>query len=86
MSKKYDQYLEAKPKAVMALSAFSGLALYDILWGIDDKAIIAYEYSGTNGLVRSFHSLQIDYNRKGESFVRLRGKRYYPGWFMLNNY
>lgn len=42
MSKKYDQYLEAKPKAVMALSAFSGLALYDILWGNDCLRVFRY--------------------------------------------
>ncbi len=64
---------------VYALSAFSAMVIHGIDYGIEDKAIISYNFDGKEG--KKTKNI-IHYTAKGRPYVVKYGRRYHLDNFM----
>lgn len=61
--------------ATKAFSAFDGIIIHGIEYGIEDKVIFSYQYNGKT--VGRVHKCMIYYDASGAAFFRFRGRREY---------
>lgn len=71
MNKK--EYCKANPAAAY-ISAFGGVEIHGIIYGIDDSVIFT---AGSWTAAKSYHKSRIYYNRGGDPFFIYRGNRLY---------
>ena len=64
--------------AVLSESAFSGLGIVDIQYGVEDYCIV--EYFSPNGVRRTKNKIYMD--SQGNSFIKKFNKRYYLNQFL----
>lgn len=69
MTKK--EYCTTHP-AIAYYSGFGGLEVHGIEYGIDDYLFCV---SGAWGGEKSYHRLKIQYDRNGDTFIRLHGHK-----------
>lgn len=68
------KYEEAKPIATFSLCNFGGLAILDIIHGIDDYAVACFNYGNGNKEIRRHKILT---SPSGRPYIRKGGTRYY---------
>lgn len=68
------QYAEAKPIASFGLCNFGGLAILDIIYGINDYAVACFNYGDGNKEIRR-HKIMT--TSSGRDYIRKGGRRYY---------
>ncbi|SFB10059.1 hypothetical protein [Selenomonas ruminantium] len=75
--------MDNKVIAVKADSAFSGFAIHEIIYGIDDKVLFSYQWKGIDGM-KSTKKIQskIRYTAKGKAYFMARKQRQYLDEFM----
>lgn len=62
--------------AYKAFTAFSGIVIHGVEYGIDDKIIFSYQVNGET--VGRIHKCTIYYNNaSGSAYFRFRGRREY---------
>ena len=61
--------------AYKAFSAFDGIVVHGVEYGIDDKVIFSYQYDGKT--VGKIHKCTIYNNASGEPYFRFGGRREY---------
>ncbi len=66
-----DYYKGRKPLAVYPMSNWGGVEVLDIIYGIDDYAVVRYNFGDVEEKV---HKLKIRYD-SGSPYVRLDGNR-----------
>ena len=76
-----EKYKGIEPKGVMGLTNTSGIAIFDIEYGIDDYIISAF-HNGEN--YTDFRKTKIFSNTIGHYFARY-GRKYYLDKFMRTN-
>ena len=63
-----------KPCGVYGLSNFGGLAIYDIIHGINEKAVSGFDFGDG---VKHIRTTQIYYTLSGRAYIIRYGVRYY---------
>ena len=61
--------------AYKAFTAFSGIMIHGVEYGIEDKIIFSYQIDGKT--VGKIHKCKIYSNASGETYFRFRGRREY---------
>ena len=61
--------------AYKAFTAFSGIVIHGVEYGIDDKIIFSYQVNGET--VGRIHKRTIYNNASGSAYFRFRGRREY---------
>ena len=63
-----------KPCGVYGLSNYGGLAIYEIISGIDDKAVSGFDFGN---VVEDLKTTKIFYTVSGRAYIRRYNTRYY---------
>lgn len=74
-----ERYVTSRPLAVYADSAFSGIVLLAVEYGVDDIVVAAAEYEGRRSNIRRHKIYQTP---SGRSYIRKYDRRYYLDNFM----
>ena len=61
--------------AYKAFSAFDGIVIHDIEYGIEDRVVYSYQVNGET--VGRIHKCTIYSNASGAAYFRFRGRREY---------
>ena len=69
-----ERYANSRPFAVYADSAFSGVVLLAVEYGVDDMVIAGYEYEGKRSDIRRH---KIYTTAGGRHYIRKFQRRYY---------
>jgi len=65
---------QKKPCGVYCMSNFGGLAIYQIIYDIDDKAVSGFDFGDG---VRSLKTTKIYYTVGGRAYIVRHKKKYY---------
>ena len=65
---------EKKPCGIYCLCNFGGLAIYDILYGIEDKAVSGFDFGEG---AQDIRTTKIFYTISGRSYIVRHNRRYY---------
>ena len=68
------KYAEAKPIGVLGLNNWGGLAVLDVIYGIDDYVVACFDYGDKRSNIGRH---KIEETANGRSFFRKCGRRYY---------